>query len=158
MRKCVLHHLSFAIFYTINQPRGLSFGTILRKSLQTTLRFLNYGCSELTWGPAVRFHCRWWSEVSPGWRWVGPPACCFPRSRSPPPSAAGSPATDKHWVSPLWLHFLCFLYWNELESFKTIMTTPVWWVTFGETCCQEIITRGKHFWLPFSYFYNIVTD
>lgn len=99
MRKCVLHHLSFAIFYTINQPRGLSFGTILRKSLQTTLRFLNYGCSELTWGPAVRFHCRWWSEVSPGWRWVGPPACCFPRSRSPPPSAAGSPATDKHFLS-----------------------------------------------------------
>lgn len=49
----------------------------------------------ITWGQAVRCRFQWWSEVSPGWRWAGPPACCFPAESSlPPQSASWQPATD----------------------------------------------------------------
>lgn len=32
---------------------------------------------KLTSGLAEGCRCRWWSAASPGWMWVGPPACCF---------------------------------------------------------------------------------
>lgn len=85
---------------------------------------------QVTWGQAVRCRCRWWSGVSPGWRWVGPPACCSPGGHSPHLSTAWSPATDiEEKQTVIQLKLSCVIYkWNDVKlgSGKSNSSVPGW--------------------------------